>query len=410
MKILRWISRARTDDTRLGESERGEALPCRNCAQLVHGLLTSHSLQTSDSRLTAHVLPSWLGSRLLHMCALVLVPFVSTHGQSPDIRYGTAVPADVRLVYERGVNYLAQSQMEDGSWEARASSRGSNRNGVTALCLMAFLASGEDPNFGLYQKNVSQAVRVIISGQHARTGFIPDNMYEHGFAMLALAEAYGAVNDSTIWDSNNDGSKQRSIGASLELAVRAAVTAQKNNPWGGWRYSPSDTTADTSVAGAVLVGMLAARNAGLEVPDQSIDKALNYYKGMTTDIGAVGYSGGLGGFGNSMARSSIATLIYAIGKRQDWPEYSATSKFIASHLDHQETTWPFYYRYYVAQALYQSDEAAWSNWNRETIRLLKSMQNPDGSIGQSDHGPAYSTAMSLLALALNYRFLPIYER
>ena len=351
-----------------------------------------------------------LGTRIPIPLLLILFALVSANGQNTDIRYGMTVPADVRLVYERGINFLAQSQLDDGSWTTNASSRGSNKNGVNALCLMAFLASGEDPNFGDHQTNVSRAIRVIITGQNPRTGFIPDNMYEHGFAMLALAEAYGAVDDSTIWEPNSDDSKRRSIGSSLELAVRAAVTAQKNNPWGGWRYSPTDTTADTSVTGAVLVGLLAARNAGLEVPDQSIDKALVYYKGMTSEVGAVGYSGGLGGFGNSMSRSSIATLVYAIGKRQDWPEYPATAKFIASHLDHHETTWPFYYRYYVAQALYQSDETAWNNWNRETARLLKSMQNADGSIGKSEHGPAYSTAMSLLALALNFRFLPIYER
>ena len=38
------------------------------------------------------------------------------------------------------------------------------------------------------------------------------------------------------------------------------------------------------------------------------------------------------------------------------------------------------------------------------------MQDDSGQIGRSDYGPAYGTSMSLLALALNYRFLPIYER
>ena len=100
-------------------------------------------------------------------------------------------------------------------------------------------------------------------------------MYHHGFAMLGLAEAYGAVDDRSLWP---DGKGPRSIGQALELAVRAAITSQKKNPLGALAYSPDSTDADTSVSGAVFVGLLAARNAGIEVPDESIDKAIAYYK------------------------------------------------------------------------------------------------------------------------------------
>jgi hypothetical protein len=40
---------------------------------------------------------------------------------------------------------------------------------------------------------------------------------------------------------------------------------------------------------------------------------------------------------------------------------------------------------------------------------LKASQRADGSF-ESQFGNAYGTSMALLALALNYRFLPIYER
>ena len=63
----------------------------------------------------------------------------------------------------------------------------------------------------------------------------------------------------------------------------------------------------------------------------------------------------------------------------------------------------------MAQAVFQGDFEAWEKWNRETIRILKDRQQEDGSFACS-HGVAYGTSMSLLALALNYRFLPIYER
>ena len=274
---------------------------------------------------------------------------------------------------------------------------------------MVFMASGEDPNFGRYSHHVRRAVKSLILSQDPNTGYLPDSMYHHGFGTLGLSEVYGAVDDSLIWDGSEPRGRRRSIGQALDLAVRCAVTSQKKNRWGGWRYSPDDNGADTSVSGAVLVGLLAARNAGIEVPDEVTEKALNYFRSSTGKTGMVAYSGGVGGFGESMNRSAIATLVYSIGKKKDWPEFSATLEHITSRLEHRENSYPFYFRYYMAQALFQGDFESWQKWNRETIRLLKDRQREDGSFS-SGHGNTYGTAMSLLALALNYRMLPIYER
>ena len=158
------------------------------------------------------------------------------------------------------------------------------------------------------------------------------------------------------------------------------------------------------------MGLLAARNAGIAVPDKTIDGALNYMKSMTDPkSGNVGYSG-LGGLGESGARTSIACLVFSIGKRKSWKELEGTRKYLADHLEGSNRNWPFYERYYKAQALFQADYDTWQKWNRNTIAELRNMQTDSGQIGSSGHGPNYATSMSLLALALNYRFLPIYER
>jgi hypothetical protein len=231
-------------------------------------------------------------------------------------------------------------------------------------------------------------------------------MYHHGFSMLALAEAYGAVDERSLWP---DSKPPRTVGQALELAVRGAITSQKRNSVGGWRYSPSGSDADTSVSGAVLVGLLAARNAGLEVPDEAIDKAIGYYRSMTANSGDVAYTGGIGGFGDSLARSSIATLVYALARRKDLKEYKATLGYSVQHVEQTNAQWTEYARYYQAQALFQGDLAAWEKWNKLLVRQLKQAQQSDGSIA-GQMGLDVSTSMSLLALALNYRFLPIYER
>ncbi len=322
-----------------------------------------------------------------------------------EVREGTGIPSEVRSIYLKGTDFLAATQKRDGSWGS------GEKGGICGLATMAFLSTGEDPNFGRYAKNVRAALRYIIRSQKTRSGYIPNSMYEHGFAMLALSEAYGAVDEEMLWAGEEKSSSRRSIGKALELAVRLAVTSQKKNPTNGWRYSPNDKSADTSVVGAVLMGLLAARNAGIDVPDKAIDDALKYMKSMTSaETGDVGYSG-LGGLGESGARTAIACLVFSIGKRKKWKEWEGARKYLADHLAiGSNQSWPYYERYYKAQALFQADYESWQKWNRETIRELKEMQNDNGQIGNSGHGGAYSTSMSLLALALNYRFLPIYER
>jgi hypothetical protein len=341
-------------------------------------------------------------NRVLAIAVLSALLSGGAQAQPPTTRGGEVVPRDVREMYDRGLQYLVTTQTPNGDWTGGVD----QGPGGTGICLMAFLASGEDPNFGLYSNQVRKAVRNIIQAQNAQTGFMGNSMYHHGFGMLGLAEAYGVVDERALWE---DGKAPRSIGQALELGVRASITSQKKNPLGAWRYSPDATDADTSVSGAVLVGLLAARNAGIEVPDEVIDKAISYYTKMTSPSGEVGYSG-LGGFGESTARTSIAALVYALSRRKDLPEFKATLGYLTASLDKMSQGYPEYARYYQAQALFQGDVAAWEKWNKLLIRQLKAAQISDGSFRGGQFGPSFTTSMSLLALALNYRFLPIYER
>lgn len=338
------------------------------------------------------------------VAAALAVCTAPAFSQPPLAMHGEAVPRDVREMYDRGLQYLAGVQTEQGGWGG--SYQGA---GTTGMAVMAMLASGEDPNFGVYSGHLRRALRSMIQQQDANTGYFGGSMYHHGFAMLGLAEAYGAVDDRDLWPAG--GGEKRSIGASLELAVRGALTSQQGNPTSAWRYSPQANDADTSVSGAVLMGLLAARNAGIEVPDKAVNSAIEYFSNMTSENGMVGYSGGFGsGFDESLARISIATLVYSVARRKDLPEYDATLKHLKQNL---EKTGAGHYQqytdYYEAQALFQGDIEAWEKWNKLLVRRLKDSQRDDGAFpGQL--GPETSTQLSLLALALNYRFLPIYER
>ena len=111
--------------------------------------------------------------------------------------------------------------------------------------------------------------------------------------------------------------------------------------------------------------------------------------------------------GGSMNLTAVSCLVSAVSKAKNTDQYKATLKRLQDNLDSTENgSYAEYFRYYMAQALFQGDYAAWQKWNAEQVRQLRDLQRDDGSFNSG----AYGTGMSLLALALNYRFLPIYER
>jgi hypothetical protein len=352
--------------------------------------------------------------------ALVLLTLtVAARAEGPLVKYGDPVPRDVREIYDTGLRYLLKTQDASGAWKSQQ-----GNPAPTGMALMVLLASGEDPNFGPYRGPIRRAIRSLINAQDGDVGYIGGegnpSMYHHGFAMLGLAEAYGVVDDRGLWTevgAQGGAGQERSIGKALELAVRAAVTANKKNPTGGWHYGPEMPSADTSVSGAVLMGLLAARNSGIEVPDETIDRAMKYYVSMTGGNGNVGYSGGAGN--GTEATTSIGVLVFSIARRQALPQYKAAKAYLEKTsaggavvgnrqmgVRGQGSSYEHYYR---AQALFQCDVAAWEKWNAALVKVLKSQQAKDGSFAMT-YGAEVDTPLTLLALAVNYKFLPVYER
>jgi len=358
----------------------------------------------------------WLTGVAAGVAAIGMPPAI---GEGPLVRYGDPVPRDVREVYDAGVRYLLKTQDETGAWKD-----GQAGPGVTGMAVMVLLASGEDPNFGPYRVPIRKALRSMILEQDPDTGFLGssrghDSMYQHGFGMLALAEAYGAVDDRALWSEAPELKGRgvgRSLGQALELAARCAVTSAKANPHGAWRYSPDAKDADTSVSGAVLMGLLAARNAGVEVPDEAIDRAIKYFVSMTGPNGQVGYSGSPGG--GSDAVTSIAVLVYSIARQKSLPQYDKALGYLKGRSRSGETGmegYPTYTRYYRAQALFQGDVESWEQWNAGLVQELKKLQDKQGSFsGFAGRGGGFGgtvdTTLALLSLAVNYKFLPVYER
>ena len=204
--------------------------------------------------------------KLLTTVLTIVVPLLHSKAQEIFEQRNDQFVRSLDDSYVRGLLFLQSTQNEDGTWSD--TSYGS-QPGVLGMAVLAFLSRGDDPEFGTFSKSVKNAVQQILQKQNKETGYIGTSMYNHGFATLALAEYYGLSNDT-------------SIGPALKKATNLIVSAQKTNPKGAWRYSPDSKDADTTVTGAQMVALFAARNAGIEVPDQAISKGKNFSSNVRT--------------------------------------------------------------------------------------------------------------------------------
>jgi hypothetical protein len=305
------------------------------------------------------------------------------------VRGDDSIPAQVDTVYEKGLKFLARTQNEEGAWNDSVGSEA----GVVGLSVAAFLAHGEDSANGPYSENIRKGIQYILSQQNEKNGYIGNSMYNHAFATKALAEAYGVVDNPKI-------------APALQKAVELILSAQKRNRTGGWRYTPDSRDADTTVTGCQIVTLFAARNAGLEVPDDAIRKSLGYLNKNRGSDGSYGYTSSSGG---KPTLTAIGMLCFSLAKEEDSKGFLSSLEYLRKNLDYRDRYYPYYFEYYMAQALFHADDATWREWNSRNIRYLATIQNSDGSF-PGNQGPTFSTAGALLSLAINYRYLPIYEK
>lgn len=304
-------------------------------------------------------------------------------------RQNDVIPAQVELIYSKGLDYLAQSQNSEGAWDGGSGSQ----PGVVGLCIAAFLAYGEDPSNGRYAEHIRRGIQYILDEQRPSNGYIGSSMYNHAFAAKALAESYGVV--------DND-----KIGPALQKAIELILSAQERNSFNAWRYNPDSDDADTTVTGCQLVTLFAARNAGFKVPTKAIEQGLAYLAKCRGSDGSYGYTSASGG---KPTLTAIGLLCFSLAKQRDSEGYQQSLEYLKKNLDYRDRYYPYYFEYYMSQALFHADEEVWEEWNGRNIRYLGIIQAADGSF-PGNQGPAFSTAGALLSLALNYRYLPIYER
>ena len=316
--------------------------------------------------------------------------FSSLGGQDLFEQSNDSLVQEIDETYSKGLQFLAESQEEAGCWTD--SSYGS-QPGVVGMTILAFLARGDDPEFGPYRLYVKRAMDFLLKQQNQETGYIGSSMYNHGFATLALAEAYGLTNDLRL-------------GPALEKASKLIVSSQKSNPKGGWRYSPDSQDADSTISGAQLMALFAARNAGIKVPEEAIEKGKAFLLSCQDTNGGFGYTAASGA---NLPRSAIGSLILYLDKDTNTDAYRNSVEFLKENSPFGDQGHKYYSLYYTSQAMFRASPSMWNTWNSQNFKRLQSTQTENGS-WNGNYGQTFATSAALLSLALNYRYLPIYER
>jgi hypothetical protein len=339
---------------------------------------------------------------------LLLLP-LSSGAAAPPAR-DTAVDKAV----DQGLQRLAALQnRSDGSWRANGDAE---NPAITSLAVMAFLSAGHVPGEGKYGAAIERGVRWVLSRQQANGLVATDGgheMYHHGISTLMLAEVAGMT----------DGELGKEVRKHLEKAVAVVLKAQRqrNQERGGWRYRVADVEgSDMSVTGWQLMALRAAKNLGCDVPVQNIDAAVDYIK-RSHDPASGGFFYGLDPRQHQVRPSTTGTGILALeicGKdRHHTPEALRAGAYLIQdrNLPDWKQPWFFYSVYYGSQAAFQLGGNYWEVYRPRLHQVLLSNRKSEGGwLGHSSDagygGESYCTAMAILALTVDYRYLPIYQR
>ena len=324
----------------------------------------------------------------------------------------------VEEAVKKGVEFLLAQQKPDGAIHT-----GNHPTAMTALALLAMAAvgclPGDDNDVGeAARKALEFLLRDDRQNAEGYFGIDGSRMYGHGIVTLLLAELHG------MGKTPQDDSRLRErLEKAVALCLRAQAVPKAPNHAGGWRYEPGSGDSDLSVTIWHLLALRAARNAGLLVAKEAIDKAVAYLKktyhsprdadGKPTNLksGCAYQPGG----GPTYQSAAAGLLALQLCGEYEAPEVVGSADFLREIKINPNADFFYYGSYYYSQGMYQRG-GEYATHGRQVIEdLLLPRQQTDGSWrGAGGHeagaGPVYSTAMAILSLSVQYHYLPIYQR
>jgi hypothetical protein len=381
---------------------------------------------------------------LIAVAAVVVGGVVAIPSPVPAQEKKDDIKKRVEEAVEKGLEWLKRTQAQDGHWEAQGQMYPTT---MTALAAMCFLMEGSTLKEGKYSDQIQKAVNwFLASNRQNANGLLGDirnqtesarYMYGHGFGTMFLASVYGEEEDKDQREK-----LEKALKKAVEFIGKAQTSKKHRKPEGkevdvgGWGYvSAADGNQfdEGSVTITQVQALRAARNAGIPVPKETIDKAVAYLEACTTPRGGVIYSYA-GSNGNAMSGQERAPITAAavscsFGAGQykgelakKWVKFCKDNiQFAKGRLNHDE-----YQSYYFSQFVYvlgddrygdmfpKEDKSTWLTWSKYKDAmypyLVDSQDKSSGAWTSGYIGQVFSTSVNLTILQLEKGILPIYQR
>jgi hypothetical protein len=304
---------------------------------------------------------------------------------------------------ERGLKFLIASQNKDGSWSSKDGDKGGGYAiAGTSLGLMAFMVEGHFPGFGRYGKALDRAKDYLLKrSKDSPTGAMGVKMYEIGLFTIAMSE---------MWGMTSDPEDNKVIQVALERVVKIILRSQ--SPLGGWRYAPRpDAGQDTSVTAMVFVSLASAREAGVLVPTETIERLTGYLRDQAFDErrGGFGYQGR--GYTIACTAGGVYAAQLAGNRDTEWVSAALNSLENDPKMFSRKDNGHFYYsHYYAMQAMVQAGEERYAKWYPKIRDSLVALQQPNGSWQEKEQDYPHKTPMAIIILGTPNRYIPVYQR
>jgi hypothetical protein len=344
-------------------------------------------------------------------------------GRGADRAVFREITEDQREAVRRGLEYLvAQQDPHKGFFKPHLQEQ-RGRIAITALACLSLMANGNSDGRGRYGEHLGKGIRYLmrntkrapgdkLDGYISTPGDDLSRMHGHGFATLALAEAYG------MYGENPEARAGSFSGTELKECIQAAIglIERTQSSEGGWYYHPDYSGShEGSITICELQALRSAHKAGFDVDRKTIRAAEQYLRDSQKPDGSFRYTLRDPRSSYALTGAAISTF-HALGL-YDTPEIRRGMDYLERNFEQflYRSNYFYYAAFYAGQAMFHSRISNhWEEWFARVREHLLARQRSDGSWGMmqpsEDHGPTYATAMATLVLQIPYRYLPIYQR
>jgi hypothetical protein len=327
---------------------------------------------------------------------------------------------------ERGLQWLAAHQSQDGRWQTEAFFQAAGCNctdpgrkhetAATAFGVLPMLAAGNTHKQGKYRRSVEAGLAFLIHRQMANGDWGEGhnfNHYESALASIALFEAFGMTRDPA-----------------LQIPALKAINyiVQSQSPYGGWGYEARSVGPDMSVTVWQILALKTAIHAGLYVPKDTFDPMVNFLD-RVADKDTPGYWYLAPGTDprETGPRPSLMPDGVLCRELLGWASEKRGLTRSARFLARLPVSGPgqrpaIYYMHFSRKALHHFGGPEWEEWNTKTRPILLALQDKGDEYGHEhrrgswspvneewmhEGGRIMATSMAVLGLEVYYSAVSI---